>query len=332
MPDPSSRPTPERLQLEHPMFTAMGRVRFCSGSDGTPMMLVRLGEREAQMPLQSLRRQFDIGHDTPDGHMLDLIGSALDYVACLKLGDRLPAEVRTGEASWQPSPAHARLATARLTLALLAWLLPQAGWGAMARDEAALARLADDPAAQAELEAAAARAAGPLGLPDGATVRRLVRELSHEFAYIEALRSQLLHPVEALCVRLAGLREDRRRLAAPLDTLSQVHKLTELACRGLRERFDVVDASERDARALLGDVPGQRRALRAQRDWMYREQRAWDPVLAQWGSPGESSATEVAAVLAATYRFLAPRFMPTHSWQAPQPGSRQAGSPAGVAW
>ncbi len=325
-------PAPERCDLQHPMFTAMGRVRFRSGSDGAPVMLVRLGERDAQMPLQSLRRHCAIADDTPDGRMLDLIGSALDYVACLRLGDRLPAEVRTGEASWRPSTAHARLAATRLTLALLAGLSPPAGWAALAGDDAALARLAADPAAQAELEAAVARAAVPLGLPDGATARRRLGELSHELAYIEALRTGLLRPVEALCGRLARLRDDRRRLTVSFDTLSQVHKLAGLACRGLRGRFDAVDAGGCDARGLLGDVPRRRRAIRAQRDWLHRERRAWEPVLAQWDGAGEASSADVASVLAATYRFLAPRFMPTQPWQAPQPDRRRQGRPSGITW
>ena len=332
MPEVIDHPAPERCDLQHPMFTALGRVRFRSGSDGAPMMLVRLGEREAQMPLASLRRHYAIGDDTADGRMLDLIGSALHYVACLRLGDRLPAEVRTGEASWRPSPAHDRLAVTRLTLNLLAWLSPQAGWAAMARDEAMLARLADEPAVKAELEAAAARAATKLGLPDGATVQRWMGELSHEFGYIEALRSQLLRRVAALCQRLAQLRDDRRRLDVPLDTLSQAHRLTELACGSLRERFDAVDARARDIRGLLDDVPGQRCAVRSQRDGLHRERRAWDPVLARWDGLGEASGAELSAILAATYRFLAPRFAPTQPWQPRNAEHRPKPPGSGVAW
>ncbi len=332
MPRTPSQPAPERCQLEHHMFTAMGRVRFRSGSDGAPMMMVRLGDREAQMPLDSLRRQFDIGQDTPDGRMLDLIGSALGYVACVKLGDRLPAEVRTGEASWRPSPAHARLAAARLTLTLLARLSPRAGWAAMARDEATLARVADDPAALAELEAAAARAAVPLGLPAGATVRQRLHELSHELAYIEALRSQLLRRVAALCRQIARLRNDRKRLAVPFDTVSQVQRLTDLAHRNLRERFDAVDAQARGAESLLGDVQAQRLAIRSQRDFLHRERLAWDPVLAQWDTPVEASSTAVASILAATYRFLAPRCMPTQPWHAHRTERRKEPRAPGMAW
>ena len=64
---------------------------------------------------------------------------------------------------------------------------------------------------------------------------------------------------------------------------------------------------------------------------MYCEQRTWDPVLGPWNGPGEASTAEVAAVLATGYRFLAPRFMPTHRWQAPRTAAQQAGRPAGIA-
>ena len=118
---------PDRCELQHQVFTSFGDVRFRrSTTDGVAMMALRLGEREAQLPLDALRREFSIGRETADGRMLDLIGSALDYVAFLQPGDRLPAEIRTGEASWKPSPSHLRLATTRLQLDFLR--LDLSGW------------------------------------------------------------------------------------------------------------------------------------------------------------------------------------------------------------
>src|SRR5579872_7196336 len=116
---------PDSCLLHHRLFTAFGPATFRRAEDdGTPVMVVKLGELEAALPLRALQREFRIEDDSQDGRMLGLIASALDYVTLLQTGDRLPAEVLTGEASWQPAPHHRTLAVARLRLQLLAWLDP----------------------------------------------------------------------------------------------------------------------------------------------------------------------------------------------------------------
>ena len=40
--------------------------------------------------------------------MLALIAQALDFVAGLHIGDKLPTEVLSGEASWEPEEMHLR--------------------------------------------------------------------------------------------------------------------------------------------------------------------------------------------------------------------------------
>ena len=67
-----------------------------------------LGERQAAVPLRALQNEFGIADDSADGRMLGLIAGALDFVPLLRPGDALPAEVRTGEASWKPDAMHFR--------------------------------------------------------------------------------------------------------------------------------------------------------------------------------------------------------------------------------
>ena len=74
--------------------------------DDTPVVVVRLGEREAAMPLRSLQREFGIADDSADGRMFGLIAEALDFVPALRLGDPIPEEVLSGAASWDPEPEH----------------------------------------------------------------------------------------------------------------------------------------------------------------------------------------------------------------------------------
>jgi len=252
-----SLPILERCVLEHRMFSTLEDVRFRrSLTDGTAMMAVSLGDREADIPLCSLRREFGIDSASPDGRVLELIGESLDFVSILQPGDRLPPEILTGEASWRPSPNHLRIASTRLRLQLVAWLMPDAAQNGQL-DELALLRLADDPMLRRNVQAVISRAAQELGLsspadvipvgvkadppfgvmrgPDWAanagTVRsrlmatgmtRLLEEIAEELAYIEALRDRLLRRVESVFPEVAGLNQQRTAQIGGAETLVQV--------------------------------------------------------------------------------------------------------------
>jgi len=114
---------PDHCVLEHRMFPLLGATLFRHAeTDGTAVMIVMLGDREAALPLRSLQNEFGIDNDSPDGRMLALIAGALDFVSCLRIGDPLPAEVLSGKASWEPDQAHLQLASAKLRLQLVGWL------------------------------------------------------------------------------------------------------------------------------------------------------------------------------------------------------------------
>jgi hypothetical protein len=316
--DPRTTPfsdLPDRCELEHQVFSSLGEVHFrLSSTDGLPMMALRLGEREAQFPLESLRREYAIGKDSADGRMLDLIGSALDFVSSLQPGDKLPSEIRTGEASWKPSAGHFRLVTTRLRLDLCAWLEPRGRWAKAARDDESLRTAATSPTLRDEAEAAAGQAAMTLGLSNGGEVVRMIEDLARELAYIEALRERLLARVADLCRRVGGLMRDRGRMGTSFDNLSQVHRLLGIAARQIFQRFEDVDSQTAGIENMLRHVDTQRSFIRSNRDWLYRSQRAWEPILDRWSRT--SNIDDTASLLTETYQFLAPRFMPTTAWRS----------------
>ena len=322
---------PDRCELQHEAFNNLGEIHFRrSSTDGLPMMALRLGEREAEFPLEALWREYAIGKDTADGRMLGLIGSALDYVSSLQPGDRLPSEIRTGEASWKPSPDHVRLATSRLRLGVCQWLLPGGPWAKTPRDEANLARLADDPALREDFAAVAMQAAALLGLPDGADVTRRVEELARELSYIEALRERLLARAAALRRLLGSMLRNRNRSVVAYDTLTQVHRLMLIAIRQIFSRFQEVDAHTSDIESLLRDTEAQRNFIRSYRDWLYRNQRAWEPILDRWSHVKDTG--DIVPLLTETYHFLAVRFMPATAWQRPRPDRPRGPATSVMAW
>jgi len=299
-----AEPLPDFCLLEHPVFSTFGAVLFRRATtDGVPVMVVPMGAKEAMLPLRGLRREFAIADASSDGRMLGLIADSLEFVAGLQVGDRLPAEVLTGAASWEPSQQCRDLAKARLRLQLVALVDPDGNPG---RQE----------------QTAFASAARALGLEAAADVVRLVDGLAEELAYIETLRGKLLHRMQGLAERVAplgrALRGDRNRT----DMLAAVQRLMANAGKLVGSRFDEVDAQTGDILSALRDAAARQAFIRSKRDWLYRCQRAWEPVLRQWDNAGGMDDEGVWQLVGKTYQFLAPRYMPVSEWEVFNSGRR----------
>lgn len=328
---------PERCTFEHKVFSTLGEVAFRrSAADGVAMMSVHLGEREAFIPLNSLRREFAIADDTPDGRMLELIGNSLDFVACLQPGDKLPLEVRTGEASWRPSASHRIVAGDRLRRQFVAGKAPSGEADlderATPADAAAMAAVGDELALHQNVLAAAHHAAIELGLAQASDVVALIDDMAQELAYIEALRDRLLMRVEQAGRCCAALGRGGRINVGLTETVRQVVRLISIAYRQLRTRFEDVDAQTGETMNMLRNVESQRRFIRFNRDWLYRSQRAWDPLLTLWDAAPQVIDDATALLFTRTYQFLAPRFMPTTEWPTGTRQKRRAPVSAGMTW
>ena len=68
--------------------------------------------------------------------------------------------------------------------------------------------------------------------------------------------------------------------------------------------------------AALRNLESQRTFIRSNRDWLYRTQRAWQPVLLDWDHAGFGFDEHTRALLVRTYQFLAPRFMAVTEWSS----------------
>ncbi len=275
-----------------------------------------MGDKEAAIPLTALKREFGIEKASDDGRMLDLIVQSLDFVAGLRIGDALPPEVLSGEASWEPDDVHLQIANARLQWQLVAWLNSGTGADAEHLDAEALLQVADDPARRQQVQQAFAKAAEALGLPDRAAVIELVKDLARELAYIEALRDRLLRRVKVMAEKLSRIAKGFRGDASHLETLTQVRRLAGTALKQISLRFDELDAQTGEVMAALRNADSQRTFIRSHRDWLYRTQRAWQSLLAEWAGAGISFDEGILQLLNRTYQFLAVRFMPVTEWAA----------------
>jgi hypothetical protein len=305
----------DHCTLTHGVFTSFGEPLFRrTETDGTPAMVVKLGEKEAAIPLRSLQREFGIPDASDDGQMLGLIAQSLDFIACLRIGDALPAEVLSGQASWEPDALHLRIANARLQWQLVAWLNSGTGGDSPNLDAGALLQVADDPARRQQVQEAFAKAAETLGLPSREAVIQLVEELAHELAYIEAQRDRLLRRVKEMAEKLNRMAQTYRGDGAHLETLTQVRRLTGVALSQISHRFDELDAQTGEVMAALRNADSQRTFIRSNRDWLYRTQRAWQTLLVEWDVAGIGFDEGILLLLNRSYQFLAPRYMPVTEW------------------
>ena len=309
----------DRCVLQHQVFSTLGAVSFRRArADGTPVMVVTLGEREAIVPLRALQREFEIGDDSPDGRMLGLIAESLDYVCDLSLGDRLPSEVLSGRASWEPTAEHRTRAFSIVKLQLLSWIDPDAADPAKGDP---IARLEAEPALRQQVQFAFVRAAKELGLPDTAAVVVLVEELAAELAYIEALRDRLLRVVQLMTGRLERIVGTQRGDNQRLETLNRVLRLANSAREQFQARFDEIAAQTGEVMNSLRNMEGQQAFIRSNRDQLYRAQRAWQPILDGWAD-AETHDDVPWDLITRTYQFLAPRYMPVTEWSAATSPSR----------
>jgi hypothetical protein len=278
--------------------------------------VVKLGEKEAAIPLRSMQREFGIADGSGDGQMLGLIAQSLDFITCLRIGDALPPEVLSGQASWEPDALHLQIANARLQWQLVAWLNSGTGGDSPNMDADALLQVAGDPARRQQVQEAVTKAAEALGLASREAVITLVEELAQELAYIEALRDRLLRRVSGMAEKLNRMAQNYRGDASHLETLTQVRRLTLTALKQIGPRFEELDAQTGEVMAALRNADSQRTFIRSNRDWLYRTQRAWQSLLTEWDVAGTGFDEGILQLLNRSYQFLAPRYMPVTEWSS----------------
>ncbi|MDR3523012.1 MAG: hypothetical protein P4L66_02805 [Acetobacteraceae bacterium] len=301
-------------QLQHRAFSVVPGIAFRrAATDGEKVMVVPLGEREASVSMQAVRREFNIAQDSDDGRMLSLIDAALDHVPGIALGEALPEEVISGDASWQPEPRHLWLAAARLRAGLLSWLRP--GREIEPDPSQLMENLVTDPDLREQVQAAFEQAAHALGLPRAEDALALVDQLAKELSHIEALRDWLLGRVQSLVRLLAALPPQRGQDRQRSEMLQRVGFLASTALRQLHDHFDVIDAQTGEVMAALRNAEQQILFIRQNRNELHTELLAWKDVLDAWDHMPDGQSEAFWEALSATYHLLAQRHLPQSAWR-----------------
>ncbi len=301
------------VEFNQKFFTAVEGSYFRkSARTEEPVFILNVGGEELILSIPGIRKEFEIEDDTPDGKMLDMVVSGLDYIKVLMPGDDFPKELLTGEASWEITEKHRQIARQRVSMQLVSWM---AGEENLISDPDQLIQIADDPAMKKKVNTAFDEAAAALGNPDAnkETVIDLIQDLAEELAYIETLREQFRNVLAmAATIKRVGSVASKQR--SVLENTKSVSKLLAKAIDEFRMEFDTADGQTGEIISVLKNIVGQKEYIRGVRDTLYRRLVAWDDLLRGWDRQSGRIETSTPDLLRDTYRFLAPRYMEADNW------------------
>ena len=149
---------PERFAFAHKLFRSSDDCLFRRAADGSkePVFVLTIDDSEYVLPLDGIKAEFGLAEDSPDARMLALVEEALHYQRVIRPGDPVPREMVTGEASWEITDDHRRIAHQRINVQLTHWL---AGDGELITDPDQLEQIAGEASLKS------ARAYGRSGPP-----------------------------------------------------------------------------------------------------------------------------------------------------------------------
>lgn len=307
---------PEQIAFHHSFFSTFSDAQFRIGeADQVPVITFEMGNQTTALPLAGVKREFQIPEFSDDGVMLNTVIRSLDFVNILRIGDDIPGEIVTGDASWLPAPADHAAATQRLTAELVGWNLdidvPRS-------DPVLLREFATEYVNDETIRYALLRLAAHFGFgADGATrLTKTMNNIAEELAYIEALRSRFAEVI-SLATKLVGMRRDFRHHASVIATLDPVVRMVKEPIRVFRQHLGEVDQQVAAIVTMFGDFPSVRDILRTARDSLFQRLVPWKPITESWARlvVTELDPFEVVPHLRDLFRFLASRFMPVDEWE-----------------
>ncbi len=315
------------FDFQHRVFQAPGARFVLKGPDKLPTFRVNMGDLEGVIDVDILRKEFHLGPETHDGHLVDTAVAALRYVPDVKPGDTIPTELLTGQASWSVSPRHKQIAEQRLQVQLLSWV---SGKELLLTNPKEISNFLQQIENREKLRNAFRDAAKALGFEPENTepVVRQLELLARELCYIEALRDRYIM-IPQIGEKMAEL---SRAYGGDRGARMELDRVQTLLKSGIAEYtaiFSEVDAQTGEIISALKSIDRQVSYIRQKRDDLHFLIMQWDPhivALPKWHSRPNP---ETDKVLHSLYRFLAPRFSAGRSLLASRNKADAAKPPGG---
>ena len=320
-----------RVAFSHKFFNRIPGTYFrASEETGEPVMVVNLSGTEAALKFSGIRHELHLDDGDSDWSMLETVAQGLNYVSVLRIGDPVPSELISGEASWRVSASHRRLARQRITMQLVSWI---SGDEHVITDPDALLQVAEDPRTSETVTAAFAEAAERLGIgrEHKQEVVGLVEAFADEIAYIETLRTQFAR-LGAIRTKIETLRGLYRNDRSVVGSIAPMLRLLRVALTGYQSIFDQVDAQTGEILGVLKNVGQQTRFVRETRDELHRRFAAWEGLVARWEAAPAGRSRDSERLLEDTYRFLARRFLPADEWVLVSKAQERAANAVEIRW
>lgn len=300
--------------FEHQFFTMFKGAYFRrSEQKNEPVFVVKVVEHDMVLPFRGIMHEFDISPTSADGRMLATVAEALTYVNFLRIGDAVPKELLTGEASWQVPDRIRQIAFHRLTIALATWLTGQKD---RVDDPDIILKMAEDPEVRESVNRALGEAAEVLGYGrnNKEKVIQQIEDLAEDSAHIEALRCRF-EGVLMMRDKITKLPEFYGNEPGMLEFVLPVVRLIGVAVSEYQAYLDKADMEMTDdILEVLRDVDTPKRIIRKVRNDLYRRLKAWDEMFEAWTQAPTKRGAKTEALLRRTYRFLSPRFMQRDEW------------------
>lgn len=286
-----------------------------------PIFHVMLGTLNAALPLPTLRTEFSIDPDSPDGKLLDIIEKSLRYVKEIRPNDSIPRELLDGSASWSVEPRHQMIAQSRLIVQVSSWLT---GEEKIISDITELEQLAEDPATKQRMQNAVSEIAERIGIGRARRqeVMDKINDFARELSYIEALRERF-NSAKQIAVMLSRLSKVYSSDRGVTEDIVRIQQLLRPPLADYDATFALVDAQTGEILNILQKYDHQVTFVRQMRDDLNFRLRLWDALLEKWNShqenvrPGMPLArtVEAEALIKETYRFAAQNFLQGQSWR-----------------
>lgn len=296
--------------FEHKVFTLKG-ARFALTEDGsTPAFHVELGSLIASLPLGTVRNEFGIHRDSPDGALLEIVEKSLRFVKEIRPGDSIPRELLDGTASWAVEDRHRLRAKAQL------WARVIGTDETMGANDDLLKAFVSRPDTETKLKTAAAAIAKKIGYEmTGESVMARFDDLARELAYTEALQERC-NEVLAIVPKVNQLARVYRSDRSIIDELSRIRTLMLKPIEMYDGIFAKLNNQNEDPAEAIANFHERVEFIRAQRDDVHQSMMLWDPILHAWKIIDLTRCTETEHRISELYRFIARHFLTAQSWQA----------------
>ena len=312
LPAPRNAQKPTHFTFEHQVFAVKDACFGLSPTTGEACYNVPLGDVQASLPLDTVASSFNIGKNSTDAQLLQIVKNSLKFVKEIRPGDSIPSEILDGTASWKVEPHHRDIARARISVQLTSWMT---GKHVDSIDAAELEMIAANPETKKKVQEALDVMAEKLGLTGDSKkdVVNRFEELARELSYIEALRERFVK-IQRLFANFNLLAGIYKRERTVLEDIMRIRVLMKKPVDEIASLFEQIDVNTGEIMNTMRKFAAQIRYIRGGRDDLHQRFLRWDDLLTKWEGVAIEQGPIVDRLVRITYQFVARHFPQGNDW------------------